>query len=183
MRERNEVVAERIYMALAVPDPSPEVIDAFTAILAARIVRYAGGMPLGEAEVAAITYLSQANLNRDQSASIVRQLAVLLRLDVERYIADLQGQFKTRRRDTILRRIIVTEEFISSAVGPAAANAGNVVEAITNPLAKTDATVAAIRLQLNNWIGTAETEGALNRAPWNVPVGAPAAQAPAEGES
>ncbi len=180
MREENDVVAERIYITLKLPNPSPEVIEAFTAILTARIERYAAGATLGEAEVAAIAYLSETNLDRDQTASVVRQLAVLLRLDVEHYIAGLQGQFKTRQRDAIVRRIALTEEFIRSAVGPAAANAGNVVRAIADPLPTTDATIAAIRLQLNNWIGTPETEGALNRAPWNVPVGAPAAQQPAE---
>lgn len=177
-REPNGVVAERIYDALALPTPTQEVIAAFDAMIGARIERYArGALFADEAELTGISYLSTINLNRDQSAGFVGRLAMLLRLDIERYVAGLRAQFNPGQRDAIERRVWVTEEFIERAVRPAAGQGGNLREEMGT--AAPD--VSGLIMELNNWIGTPQTPGPLNEAPWNVPVGAPAALPPPEG--
>ena len=176
VRESNGVVAERIYDALAFSTPTPEVIAAFDAILGARIERYARGAVFAdEAESTAISYLSAITLNRDQRAAFVGRLAVLLRIDVERYLAGLQAQFNPGQRNAIERRVYITEEFISRAVGSAGLDVGNVRRALAGPEA---GITAAIQFELNKWIGTPETQGVLNQPPWNVPVGAPGPEPP-----
>jgi len=169
--EENGVVVERIYLALAFPNPTDELVGALNAILAARVERYRQGAVLVDnAEPTLLNYLGGVRLTDAQARGIVRQLAVFLRLDVADFGAAAErGQFLPGQRDSIERRICIIEEFLRQSVRPGQGLGGD----ICRKLGEIPVLPAALQFELNNWIGTPQTPGVLNDNPWNVPTGAP----------
>ncbi len=164
--ETNGVVIERIYRALAVPSPSADVLDAVSVILTARVDRYRKGTPLDDhAETAVCTYLSGVNIPDAQGQKIVRPLATLLRLDVERY-AD--GAAIGEAKEALEIRVDACESFLEriTGVGP--------TETIRAAMQQAQPGFdSAMKIALLEWVGSAGTAGALGASPWNVPAGAP----------
>ncbi len=166
--ETNGVIVERLYDALAFPTVTDASFDAIVAILDARLKRYQDGAPLiDDAEPTLIEYCAHATFTQVQTAKIVRRLAVLLRLDVERMAND---HLVPAERDALERRIIICEELLKQWVRPAAGEGGN----LQREIAVGGATVGPVlKLELINWIGSPQSPGVLNASPWNVPVAAP----------
>jgi hypothetical protein len=164
-KEESGVIAERIYAALSLPGSSPEVVDAFAAVLAARTDLYRKGAVFDDiAEEVACLYLSGVTIARDKAPSIVRPLATVLRIDVERYTA---GAFVPGQRNAIEKRVDACESLIAKVVNPASGR-GHVSREM-----QAGNTASAIEFELLEWIGSQDSAGVLNKAPWNVPKGAP----------
>ena len=170
VQETNGVVVERIYRAMMLPGAPAGVVAAMTEILDARLDRYRQGAVLvDQAEPAAIEFLANVTLTQDRGARVVRRLAVLLRLDVERYAA---GRFVAGQQDAVERRIYVCEGLIEQIAGPGP-GAGKAPNVRGVMVAGGVAVGASMKFELNNWVGAPGTQGVLNTAPWSVPVGAP----------
>ena len=165
-KETNAVVVERLYRACSFANAPPGAIDAISAILASRVERYGNGAALADfAEPVAFEYLIQARPTQSQSAAIIRSLAVLLRLDVERYVA---GVFMPGEKNAIEVRLDACESLIESLSGRTGGNVRGESQA-----GGAGATIR-MQLELDKWIGAAgQSRGVLNAAPWNVPPGAP----------
>lgn len=165
-KETNAVVVERLYRACSFAGAPAGAIDAISTILEARVNRYRKGATLADfAEPAAFEYLNKARPTQAQSKAIIRSLAVLLRLDVERYAA---GTFAPGEKSAIEVRIDACESLMESLCG---CTGGNVRDE-----SQTGGAGATIRMQLelDKWIGVeGQSGGVLNNAPWSVPAGAP----------
>lgn len=165
VQEADGIVVERVYAALAFPDPPPEAIDAILAVLQARVDRYRNGSFLpDEAESALLEYLGQIQLSAPQAAKLVQQLAPLLRLDVERYA---RGTILPDEADAIARRVEMCESMLERVTG---LKAGKVRQKMQRG---GPGAVADMRLELIEWVGSPQEDGALAQNPWNVPRGAP----------
>jgi len=169
--ETNGIIVERIYMALSFPNPDAAVIDAFDAILAARVDRHRqGAVLIDNAEPTALNYLAAARLDNNQTRRLVQRLAVLLRLDVEDVVRGLGGGgFLPDQREGIERRICTVEEYFRQTVRPVQGQGGDICRKLGDNPVLPD----ALKFELNNWIGTTETAAVLSDNPWNVPRGAP----------
>ncbi|MEE9294950.1 MAG: hypothetical protein V3W34_08335 [Phycisphaerae bacterium] len=163
--EANAVVVERIYRAMSFANPDAEVFGAIAQVLQGRVQRYRDGAALDDtAESAILDYLSGRQTSAQQAAPIIRELAALLRLDVERY--DRQN-LQPRARDSIERRIDMCESAIERITGLTGGDVRGVMK-------QGGAGVApAMKLELFKWTGTQREAGALNAAPWNVAREAP----------
>ncbi len=166
--EANPVVLKRIYTALLFTNddkPLPESLAITLDILTTRIARWKGGMlVIDDGDVPAFALLKEHTnlLTPAQRDSLVSALAVLLRMDVQRYA---QPPLPAAVKFTLGYRIWLTEDLLEALVG----NGPNpdIREALLRDVAKD----MVDRLDL--WIGNAQKPGLLNAAPWNVPVGAP----------
>lgn len=169
--ESSSVVLSRIYKALAFPGQSANVIDAYLAILDKRLTNRRASNVADGAELEALLYFSDAAalnaLNQSQKAQLVARVAVLLRLDAARYDNALLAFGEI---DILERSLVQSEELLKAATN--AANGGDVA-GILNQAGRTG--MATIPAEAAKWVGDAAagSSGALNAAPWNVPVGAP----------
>lgn len=165
-QESSAVVVARIYLALSYDDTRSDGIDAMTAVLESRVNRYRNAGSLAdEAEAVALEYLAtRAQLPQGQVVKLVGVLAVLLRLDVERY----SGQELLPNEQTAIElRIFSCEALLERLVRPPAARAGDI-----RGLMQSGSGGAVVQLELLKWIGSEGNRGVLNVAPWNVPLGA-----------
>ena len=165
-KENSAVVVERLYRACSFDGAPASAIDAIAGILSVRVERYRQGAALADsAEPAAFDYLAQSRAAPAQAAAIVRSLAVLLRLDVERYAA---GLFLPGEMSAIEVRLDACESLIESLCGCTGGNVRGECQA-GGPGAG-----IKMQLELDKWIGSAgQSRGVLNPAPWNVTPGAP----------
>ena len=174
LAETDPVVVGRIYEALAFSAAAqlPTVVAAYTAVFDQRLDlrRKTVGVVDG-AELHAYQFFRAAGvidaLSAAQKADLVRRLAVFHRLDAENYGA---SDLAFRDRDRLERMLVTVEEILAAVVGTG--GGGNVRRALeTGGHANRDAVLQEVR----NWVGNATTQqsGALNAAPWNVPLGAP----------
>ncbi len=165
VQEENPYIVENIYLALSFSSPTPEVFGAFVAVLEARIQRYRNGAALANnVETTALDYLAGVSIPDQMKVPIVRKLAVLLSLDVERFA---QGKLLVGEADMIARRIDTCESLLERLTGR---NSGDVRTKM-----QTGGPTAAVDMQLEllKWVGAPPQEqGALNEPPWNMPLGA-----------
>ena len=166
LQEPNDVVIERIYMAMSFRTPSPVVLDAIGDVFAARVDRYRQTQVLGgSAEAGVMEYLARVPVPQAQGAKIVRALGPLLRIDVERYVA---GGHAPDVEVAIELRVDACEGLLSHITGV------NPSETVRGSMQAGGPAVApTMQLALIGWIGSAQTDGALTTNPWNVPRGAP----------
>ncbi len=163
--ESNGVVAEWVYRMLSSLSV-PESIDAMIAVFQSRIALYRNGQLLVDsAEGSACELLSSSSLSQAQKSLLVRSLAVLLRLDVERYTS---RQFPPDERIFVERRVIACESLLERLVSPA--KGGDIRGTIQSGEAGLE---TAIQIELLEWIGDDTSDGVLNEAPWSVAKGAP----------
>jgi hypothetical protein len=94
-------------------------------------------------------------------------LAVFFRLDAQRYAA---AELTNEEIDALERRLTSLEQAVRSIVG--GSQGGDATKAIATSSHPGRANVLE---EVYKWIGHPEknTQGVLNAAPWNVPVGAP----------
>lgn len=174
--ETNEVVAAAMYKALFFgSDHTEKVLASIIAALDGRLgLMRASVQSVDAAEIPLIEFLSRLNgLSNNDQVPIVGRLAVLLRLSVEAFEdLDAKGFEAEARRDAIEQMIVLLEELIDSIVNPSGKKPD-----IRSEMAKRESgspsVVPAMKIELLLWIGTEQTEGVLNKSPWDVPVGAP----------
>ncbi len=171
--ETSPVVLGRLYLALSAPaNQAGAVFDTYGAIFEKRL-QYRRG-PVGGADGAendAFEYFRNSailgTLSQQQKEQLSRSLAVFLRLDAQRYAApDLDFE----EIDRLERALEAEEEILSSLVG--AGKGGNIRDVLNSGGYEQRGDVLT---QAYLWIGDAgaNQQGALNAAPWNVPIGAP----------
>ena len=169
--ETSSVALGRIYAALAYPGKVGDVFDAYTATFEKRMAfRRQPGINADGAELAAWEYFRSngvaQSLDAAQKAKLVGQIAVFMRIDAERYAKD---DLSFDEIDQI-ERAMDGAEAVLTAIG--ATGGGNVRGALA---AGGHSGRTAVVQEVWRWVGDAATNqsGALNAAPWNVPVGAP----------
>lgn len=180
--ETSAAVLGRMYEALAFPGQQAATLEAYLAIFDSRLdrMRSSPGAVDG-AEISAFELLRAdrflAALDANQKAGLVRRIAVFMRMDAQRYndaslappsdpsAADLTAD----EREIIERRLDAEEEILVKIVGDKGVK-------IRDAFADGGYELRAeVLRRARAWVGDAEANqsGALNEAPWNVPVGAP----------
>ncbi len=169
--EWNPAVLGRIYLALAYQDQVEVVFDAFMAIFDKRLELCRGAAVfVDRAEVDAFDYFRQAGvlsaLSSEQKTALAQRLAVFLRFDAQRYSAENVG---FGERENLERRLVSLEECLKSLVGGGGGDIRGELRAGGHERRE------AVAQQAYRWIGhpTTQKPGALNEAPWGVPIGAP----------
>lgn len=169
--EANGVVAAAIYEALqyADPDHRQEGLDAMLDVLTARLKKRRTPVPLCDGgELGLLEFLRQSRVpSQSFGERLVPQLAVMLRLDVQRFTQDGVPEEEQMR---LAESIDGCEELLVSIVAPSADAAPSVRDALRK---SGEEQKIEMQIELNEWIGTEQTPGLLNAAPWKVPVGAP----------
>ena len=171
--ETDPVVVGRIYEALAFPSQTADVFDAYLALLDHRLTarRRPGSVADGAEQFAYAFFLEPnvvAALNANQKAELAKRMAVLMRLDAQRYIA-LNLNFS--EADRIERTLWSAEELLSGSA-MLGSTAGKIRKALQAGGQKNS---AAVLEEVYKWVGhpASNIPGALNAAPWDVPIGAP----------
>ena len=171
--ETDPVVVGRIYEALAFPAQTADVFDAYLAILDHRLtVRRRPGSVADGAERFAYAFFLKPNvvaaLNTNQKAELAKRMAVLMRIDAQRYNTPKLDFSEADR----IERTLWSAEDILSGTAMLGSKGGKIRTALQAGGRQNRATVLE---EVYNWVGhpTSNTAGALNAAPWNVPVGAP----------
>jgi hypothetical protein len=171
-KEINGVVIARLYAACGYEDQPGAAIDAVLAIMNGHLARMRGGMvrELDRTEVPAIEFLGKmlrdGKLPDAARAPTAQALATLLRFHVERYGAEDVGEVE---RAAIMETVSLTEDLLKALVNPSPA------PEVSGKMFEGQPEVAAINMQIEllRWIGSEQDAGILNKAPWNLPVGAP----------
>lgn len=175
LAEPSDVVLGRIYEGLSFPPAQMSaVFDALTAILDKRLEVYRKAAGRGFAEAFLFEFLADPatgpikQLTPAQLAQLVARVAVVFRTSGERYDST---ELEFREIDALERMLVSSEELLV-ALAPAASGRGDVRKALQSGGYSNR---AAVRAQVYLWIGKpGDTQpGALNAAPWNVPIGAP----------
>ncbi len=172
LAETSPVVLSRIYLALAYPNQVPAVLDAYMQIFDKRLdYRRGPALVVDRAETDAFEFFRTAGvvnaLSADQKNQLASRLAVFLRLDALRYSADELTRYEP---EALELRMVAAEDVLRTLVG--AGKGGDMAgELATGGHARR----GDVLNQAHAWVGNAESNqnGALNEAPWNVPVGAP----------
>lgn len=170
VKEQNGVVLGALYEAMGYNEQVEEASRALADVFAARVnKRQTGQIAVADrAELLAWEFLKQVR-NRIPDAekvALARQIAAFLALDVNRSAA-AEGDEKR----IVEERIEVGEELLELLVGRGVG--GDVRGAMTGggPTADLD-----VKLELIKWVGAEGEQGALNKGPWNVPIGGLPAQ-------
>jgi hypothetical protein len=169
--ETEGVVLDRIYWALSVPPAQvASVFDTFMAIFEKRLERKrAGAVASDGAEITAYEFFRTSGvvtaLSPPQKEQLVKALATFLRFDAQRYATPNLNFLEIDR----LQRLLDGAEELLVALAPAVKGGD-----IRGSLAAGH-TPDQVLQQANLWVGDAKSNqaGALNAAPWNVPIGAP----------
>jgi hypothetical protein len=169
--EPEDVVLDRIYWALSVPPAQVgSVFDTFMAIFDKRLEKRRGGALASDgAEISAYEFFRTPGvvtaLSPPQKEQLVKALATFLRLDAQRYATPNLDFIEIDR----LQRLLDGAEEILVAVA-AGVKGGDMRGSLA-----AGHTPDQVLQQAGLWVGDAKANqpGALNAAPWNVPIGAP----------
>jgi hypothetical protein len=166
----NGVVAAVLYQAAAIDARAAEAVPAVLDMMDARLTLLRQGpAELDRGEVPAIAFLDRAEqagqLTADLRTQAVQRLAPLLRIHTERYGAP---GATSEEKLAIAETIVTAEALLTRITKPDPA------PSISRVL-QGGAADAAINMQIEliQWIGEPQVAGVLNKAPWNVPAGAP----------
>jgi len=177
-KEPEPLVVRQIYRAMGFNMRTEQATTAVLAVVDARLKRYESAPARwSDAELEAIRVLDelQRNLPERIKVQIVQTLAKVLRAAWARYATGPQEPEASN-----LERIIEDAEGLLKRIvrgaGPAT-RLPDVAGAMKNE--PKERKIDAMKLALNEWIGTDRSEGVLNRAPWNVPRQAGATSQPA----
>lgn len=176
--EKNGFVVGRIYEALNHPNQLAVVFPIYLQVMDARLDLRRAGTNADIAETFAFEFLRDvgSGLDNAQKAELVKRLAVFLRMDAERYnnpslnppsdpnAPDL-GYVE---RDALERRLDGCEAVLEIIVG---SGRGGDVRSVLGQSGHQGR--AGVLQEAIKWYGGGSVTGALNAAPWNVPVGAP----------
>lgn len=171
LAETDPVVLGRVYQALAFPGQVVDVFDAYLALFDKRLTARRGPVVVADgAETYAYEFFRTravpGALNADQKSQLVARVAVFLRMDAERYN---NPNLKFDEIDRLERALDAAEDILMVVTGAAGGKIRD--ELSSGGYGKR----AAVLQEAYKWVGNPETgqAGALNTAPWNVPVGAP----------
>jgi len=172
LTETRPAILGRIYEALAIPGQTGAVFDAYMALFDKRLDdrRKLGFVEDGSERYAFEYFRSsavQGALSPQQKSQLVSRVAVFLRFGAERYNVPGLGFGEL---DMVERVLDGAEDVLDGVVG------GNQGGKIRDVLSAGGSGKSRAALQeVYRWVGNAtdEKKGALNAAPWNVPVGAP----------
>ncbi|MCK4659048.1 MAG: hypothetical protein KAV82_05950 [Phycisphaerae bacterium] len=166
--EHSGVVRKQIYKSLSRRGPNFNVAtDAIFDIMEAQLRIRAQSAPAYDgAEEMVFGFLRNELSNVRDKNRLVAILGTHLRLDVERY---LTKGISMEEKFLIELTIDAAESLLRRVAAPPAP-----VPNIRDAMSKIENQDLNMPLELNKWIGTAQTPGVLNKAPWNVPVNAPA---------
>lgn len=182
LKETDPVALSRMYAALSLENQVASVFPVFLEVFDRRLqIRRGPALNADGAELEAFEFFRQPAvrnaLNTTQQKELVLRLAVFFRLDAERYDdADTappkepgtvdQGYYE---RDYLERSLVSLEDILTKLVSGKTTTIADTL--------RTDgwAQRQVILNTVYEWVGTAEpaTQGALNAAPWSVPLGAP----------
>lgn len=169
--ETDHVVLWEIYRVLAVPAAQTSAVaDAYLAIFEARLTRrQANNVNVDGAETDAFEYFRrtdvQGALGADQRTNVARAVATFLARDAQRYNSP---ELDFTEIETLERRMVTAEDVLRGFAG--GGEGGNIADALSQ---YGYAGRQQVLTQVYRWIGdpNTNTPGALNKAPWNVPVG------------
>lgn len=172
-KETDSTVVAGIYSALAYENQVALVFDAYMDILEKRLALRRGPAifaPWAEVELVEFFRLPSVvnGLSQPQKTQLVGRLAVLFRADAQRYNAE---EFKDYyEKDGLERRLPGIEAILVAVVG--GGNSGRIRAKLEKGGHEQR---AAILIEAYKWVGDPgeQTQGTLNAAPWNVPIGAP----------
>lgn len=164
--EGNGVVAAELYKAMHYPQRGDDSLKAVLVALDGRLALLEQpGTRIERAELAAIGVLE--GLSDRDKAGVAQRLAKLLRICVQRYNLD-DPMFRMYEQAAIEETIYQAELLLKKLTGLQRA------PDVTGKFEKGGPAVRVeMEIDLNKWIGTAQDEGELNKAPWNVERGAP----------
>lgn len=182
--EEQPVIVAYVYEALGFPGRVGDVFDEIMEVLAARLQHRRDAAKADGAEVALYRYLlsdSAAALNalsRDQKSQLAKSLAVLFRMNAERYNDQALAPTPPEKvdtafdeRDAVERALVDLETIFMTLVGRTGQTGR--IESILRDQGWEGR--SQILDEVGKWVGNADanTQGTLNADPWNVPVGAP----------
>lgn len=181
--EGNPIILREVYNALgALPGPE-ESAGAILEILSARIDAYAHGNWFGAAGDARAAFILQrimgANpnpLGAATQALVVRRLAGLLKIAVLTYVplANLAADSATPPSRMHDLELLIDSAETALTASARAMQAQLKAPSVSAKMKSGDqGRLTEMRLELNAWIGTAQTPGQLNGAPFDLPVGLP----------
>ncbi len=166
VEETNGFILQHMYGAISFPTMDAETFATFLAIFDARIERRRAGVQRVDlGEISAFEYLARqpiaSAMNAAQRSELAGRLAVFLRSHAERLGAANLGEDE---RHYVAISLIRNEELLKALGVTGGGNVGNVVP---DP--------GPVLSEAFRWVGNPATQasGALNAAPWNVPLGAP----------
>ena len=180
LKETQPIILEDLYRALAYPAQLQEVMVIYLEILDQRLEARRtkpGVVDCAEVELLEFFRRTATQLSDAQKKELVARLAVLLRLDMERYVKRFVGlRMDYFEMDCIERRLDSAEAILVALTGQPALIAESALFGKTvskdAPAPEHKQTLLA---HLATWIGDAagNTPGLLNDPPWGVPIGAP----------
>lgn len=165
--EKSGVAAGVMYAAVNYGDYKSESVDALVQMLAGRVdTLRQGGVRLDRGELPALRALSDLDSEiGNRAAALAGSLATLLRIHVEHYKPDELDMYE---QAAVEETILETENLLKKIVR------GSSLPDVAGKMQKGgDAAPIDMQIELNRWIGTAQSEGVLNAAPYSVPIGAP----------
>ena len=173
LAEDSEIVLKRIYAAIAFPRHVDKVFDVYMAMMDKRLA-FRRKLPVNHCdgtEVPALEYFRIASVSSSltpvQKSQLAARVAVLLRMDAQRYQSDeLASAFL--ELDHLERELDAAEDVLKKL----GASGGDIRGTLSN--GGYGARAVVLR-EAYRWVGhpTDQSKGTLNQAPWNVPVGAP----------
>lgn len=172
--EADGVVLGRIYEALAYSGQAAAVLDSYLDVFDKRLGhRRQAAVIVDGAEWYAYEFFRTPGvlnaLNGQQKAQLAARLAVFLRMDAERYNT---AELNFDEIDKIERLLDGAEAVLSDSqmVGP---GTGGKIRGALSTAGRGNR--QAVLQEAYRWVGdsNSNTPGALNEAPWSVPIGAP----------
>lgn len=172
LAETEGVVLDRIYWALSVPAAQAgSVVDTFFAIMDKRLAgKRAGAIACDGAEVSAFEFFRtpavMGALQPPQKEKLARLAGEFMRFDATRYTTP---NLTFNEVDRIQRGLDATEDVLAAVVG-SGVKGGDVRGALASGASSAD-----VLQQVRLWVGDSESKqpGALNAAPWNLPIESP----------
>lgn len=172
--ETSPAVLGRIYEALVYSAHVAEVFDAYLSLFDKRLeLRRRARVIEDGAETYALEFFRTtgilASLGPERRAQLAGKLAVFLRIDAERY--NTPG-LTFDEIDKIERLLDGMEAILSDPQMVGSGKGGEIRKAMS---ASAHANRRAVLEEAYRWVGHPDdkTPGALNEAPWSVPIGAP----------
>ena len=169
--ESSWVVMRALYSALGRLAMTKATTDAQIKTLEARVANYAKHRGEWGAEIEVVRFLkaNAAGLAEPDKVRVVKALAKVLAVVVPDYAKTVGDEVRLPFDQAVsTATLIYAAEDLLGTIGAGGATKPKLGEALGK---SADQVGDALLFELNRWIGTADVDGALNAAPWNVPKG------------